>query len=280
MSAPAHNPGDGDAPWNDHVTTLVPTTSVVWLAPVLAAPFVGSFLALVAVRLPAGERIALGRSKCRHCGRTLGVRDLIPIASWLALAGRCRTCGGQIGALHPLVEVGAVAIAVWSASVVPGWLAWVGCGLGWALLVLAAIDWRSLVLPDEITLPLVVAGLGFVALEAREDLPGHVLGAAAGFGAFAAIAWGYQRLRGRRGLGLGDAKLMAAAGAWVSWVGLPSVVAIAAALALVGVGVRALGSRLGAGRPMSGSDAVAFGPYLALGIWCVWLYGPLRIGLF
>jgi leader peptidase (prepilin peptidase)/N-methyltransferase len=176
-----------------------------------------------------------------------------------------------------LIEGAAVAIAGWSVVVLPGWIAWVGCGLGWALLTLAAIDWREFVLPDGITLPLTGAGLIFVALVAPADVQDHAIGALAGFGAFAAIAVLYRRWRKRAGLGFGDAKLMAAAGAWVSWTGLPSVVAIAAGAALGVVGARAvLRSRHGRAA-MSGGDAIAFGPYLAFGLWWVWLYGPLNL---
>jgi leader peptidase (prepilin peptidase)/N-methyltransferase len=254
------------------ISTLADTASIHWLAPLLAAPFVGSFLALVAVRLPAGRPVAAGRSACPHCGRTLAILDLIPIASWLALGGRCRSCRAAIDPLHPAVEGAAVAVAAWSLAAAPGWVAWVGCGLGWALLVLAAIDWRAHVLPDEITLPLVAGGLVVAALAWPDELVDRLIGATAGFAAFAAVAWTYWRLRGRRGLGLGDAKLTAAAGAWVSWTGLPSVVTIAAVAALAVVA-----ARRAAGRKVGRAEPVAFGPYLALGLWWVWLYGPIRL---
>lgn len=255
------------------------TSAAAWLVPLVVAPFVGSFLGLAAVRLPAGEPIAFGRSKCRHCRRPLAAYDLIPVVSWILLLGRCRACGARIDPLHPAVEIAAVLVAAWSVAVAPGWLSWVGCGLGWALLLLAAVDWRALVLPDEITLPLLLAGLAFVVAEARDSLLDHVIGAVAGFVVFAFIGWAYKSLRHRPGLGLGDAKLMAAAGAWVSWLGLPSVVAIAAAVALTGVGAQFLVSQFFGSKRMPTSEPMAFGPYLALGLWCVWLYGPLNLDI-
>jgi leader peptidase (prepilin peptidase)/N-methyltransferase len=185
------------------VLTLADTAPIHWLAPLIAAPFVGSFLGLVAIRLPAGRPIVFGRSECPHCHRRLAILDLIPVVSWLALGGRCRTCRTEIDALHPVVETAAVAVAAWSLATVPGWMGWAGCGLGWALLVLAVIDWRAFVLPDEITLPLVAAGLLLAAIAWPEELGDRVIGAAGGFAAFAAIAWTYRRLRGRPGLGLG-----------------------------------------------------------------------------
>jgi leader peptidase (prepilin peptidase)/N-methyltransferase len=254
------------------VVNLADTSPIHWLAPLLAAPFVGSFLGLVAIRLPAGRPIVLGRSECPHCHRRLSILDLMPIASWLALGGRCRSCRARIDALHPMIEIAAVVVAAWAVATLPGWPGWVGCGLGWALLVLTVIDWRAFVLPDEITLPLIAAGLLEAAIAWPQDLGDRLIGAVGGFATFAVIAWAYQRLRGRPGLGLGDAKLAAAAGAWVSWTGLPSVVTIAAMTALAGVGILAA-----AGRKVGTTEPLAFGPYLALGLWCVWLYGPLTI---
>jgi len=198
-----------------------------WLA-VLAAPFVGSFLALLVVRVPEGEGVALGRSICRSCRHPLGVRDLVPVVSWLWARGRCRHCRAPVSAFYPGVELAALGIALWAAAVTPGWLFWASCGLGWTLLALALIDWRSLVLPDALTLPLLAAGLAVAWLIEPAKLAPHLLGAASGFALFAAIGWLYARLRGRDGLGPGDAKLLAAAGGWVSWSGLPSVALLAA----------------------------------------------------
>jgi leader peptidase (prepilin peptidase)/N-methyltransferase len=96
------------------------------------------------------------------------------------------------------------------------------------------------------------------------------IGAGAGFAIFALVRWLYRRLRGREGLGLGDAKLLAAAGAWVTWNGLPSVVLIAAVFGLVSALVMAQ-----RGEQLSLNQRLAFGPALCLGTWLVWLYGPI-----
>jgi leader peptidase (prepilin peptidase) / N-methyltransferase len=236
----------------------------------LIAPFVGSFLGVVVERLPAGRPIALARSSCDHCGATLGARDLVPLLSWLARRGRCGCGKVRLGAFYPGIELAALAVAVSATLVVPGWLLWASLALGWTLLVLAAIDLRHYLLPDALTLPLIAAGLAVAWLIEPARLGDHALGAAAGFIGFAVIAWSYRRLREREGLGRGDAKLLAAGGAWLGWQALPSVVALAAAVALaVALAGALLGAKLGA------TTRIAFGPYLALAIWLVWLYGPL-----
>jgi leader peptidase (prepilin peptidase)/N-methyltransferase len=196
------------------------------VAAVVVSPFIGSFLSAVVARLPAGESVVTGRSRCPDCGQALGLRDLVPILSWVFLRGRCRQCGAAIGRRYLVLELAALLVAVWAAAVVEGWLIWPSCLLGWALLTLAAIDLEHFILPNAV-----------------------------------------------KGLGMGDAKLAAAAGAWTSWTGAPSVVLLACAAAFLFV----LGRMLG-GRPIGARDRLAFGPYLCLGLWLVWLYGPLKFG--
>ena len=248
-------------------------TSIEWLFPVLAAPFIGSFLGVVAVRLPAGRGVVLGRSACPHCGHRLGVRDLVPVLSWVISGGRCRHCAAPLGAFYPAIEVAALLVAVWAASELSGWLLWAGCALGWTLLALAVIDQRHLILPDQLTLPLIPAGLVVAYLVEPSLVADHAIGAGAGFLAFAVVGLAYRRLRGREGLGLGDAKLLAAAGAWTSWTGLASVVLLGAGAALL---ARAAGALAGRSVPLA--EPVPFGAYLCLGTWLVWLYGALGFG--
>ncbi len=239
----------------------------------LAAPCVGSFLGVLVERLPTGRPIVWDRSACSHCGRRLALRDLVPLLGWLANRGRCRNCGERLGAFYPAIELLALLIAAWSLAVVPGWAAWATCALGWVLLSLAMIDWRHLLLPDSLTLPLIPAGIAVAWALAPERLADHVIGAIAGFAFVALIAVLYRRLRGRHGIGLGDAKLFAAAGGWVGWQGLPSVLLLAAFAGLVGALVQArLAGRLDPERELP------FGLYLAGALWLVWLYGPLGLG--
>jgi leader peptidase (prepilin peptidase) / N-methyltransferase len=224
------------------------------------------------LREPEGWRgLALGRSRCRACGARLAPRDLVPLWSWLGARGRCRHCGAKLPAFYPLVELAAAAVGAVSlaaAAVVPSPpAALLAAPLGWWLLALAAIDLRSWRLPDALTLPLAAAGL---VAAAAGLLPGgvgpwHALaGAALGYLTLAGLAWAYRRLRGREGLGLGDAKLLAAAGAWLGPAALPTVVLAAAVL---GLGLALL---RGAGR-VRPETAVPFGPPLALAFWGMFL---------
>jgi leader peptidase (prepilin peptidase)/N-methyltransferase len=232
--------------------------------------FIGSFLATLVLRLPKGEPVALARSACASCGRKLGPLELVPIASWLVQAGRCRGCRAPVSVFYPLMEIATAALALWAGFVAGGAALIFSCALGWILLTLALIDVRVFRLPDVLTLPLAVLGLVAAWMLAPEHFLAHVLGAIAGFAVFALVALAYRYVRGRSGLGLGDAKLLAAAGAWVGIAGLPSVVLIASVTALLVV----LGARI-ARRPLRADSAIPFGAFLAVGTWMVWLYAPL-----
>lgn len=238
--------------------------------PVLISPFVGSFIGVVVSRSRTPRRIVIGRSCCGSCGTTLSPLDLVPVASWAVSRGRCRHCSAAVSALYPGVELAALAIALWAAMVSSGPALWAGCILGWWLLALAGIDAHRFVLPDFLTLPLLAAGLAASALFWPQDFANVTAGAALGYAAMRLLRWGHSRLTGREGLGLGDAKLLAAAGAWVSWAALPSVVLIASVSALAFVMVQGL--RRGS---LIWQERIAFGTHLSLGIWLTWLYGPV-----
>jgi leader peptidase (prepilin peptidase)/N-methyltransferase len=243
--------------------------------PVIMGPFIGSFLLVAVLRYPTMEGVAFGRSTCPACRSTIAARDLVPLVSWALLRGRCRDCAAAIGWRYPAVELGAAAIALWAATTASGWLLWVTSAFGWALLALSLIDLRSYRLPDFLTLPLLLAGLAVIAWAWPTALPDHLLGAALGFAVLAGIGWLYRVLRGRDGLGLGDAKLLAAGGAWLSWQALPGIVLVAAVLALAAALTMHLARRM----PLSAATTVPFGPYLAAAIWLAWLYGPLELAL-
>jgi len=240
------------------------------LAALLIAPFIGSFLSLLIVRLPTGEAWVRSRSKCAVCTATLGVRDLIPVVSWIALRGRCRRCGAQISALYPVIEIAAVVIAVWAALVTPDFVVLPTCVLGWLLLTTSAIDAREGYLPDGLSAVLVATGLATASVLAPERLGDHVIGMLVGAGALSLIAMCYRALRRRGGLGWGDVKLFGAAGAWVGWQGLTSVLLIASVTGIVAALVI---TRLKQ-RTLLGETSLAFGPYIAVGVWLTWLYGP------
>jgi leader peptidase (prepilin peptidase)/N-methyltransferase len=239
---------------------------------VAVALAMGSFVGVLVLRLPAGEPL-WGRSACPSCGARLDARDLVPVASWLALRGRCRRCQASIGMFYPAIELAAVVVALWAQTHMDDWVLWASCAFGWTLLALGLIDLRHMVLPDVLTLPLIAAGPVVAILAAPDAVLDDVAGAAAGFAFFTLVAWAYRRWRGREGLGAGDAKLLAALGAWDGLSGLPSIVLLGSVTALAAV----LALRL-AGRGASLQDRVPFGPALAFAGWVVWLYGPLGVG--
>ena len=152
----------------------------------------------------------------------------------------------------------------------PGTLA-ASAGLGVTLALLSAIDWKTFRLPDIITLPLILAGLALSwLLDWQPAFYWRAGAAVAGYLLVRLIDAIYHRLRGRTGIGEGDAKLLAAAGAWVGPEGLPGTLLYACAGALIFTLLRAL-----TGHETSGTLKIPFGPFLAGGLWLVWIYGPL-----
>lgn len=243
---------------------------MLWtLLPLLLAPFVGSFLGVLITRLPANAPVVFARSACPACGTPLAPLDLLPLISFARQRGRCRHCRQTIGWFYPAIELSAVAISVW-ALLASQTLeqAWLSCVLGWTLLTLGWIDAENFVLPDVLTLPLILVGLGATAMQTPDELFWHASAAALGYLALYSVGIVYRAVRGMDGLGMGDAKLLAAAGAWLGMFALPWVVLSAAIAALFYAGIAAA-----LGRRMRAQTAVPFGPFLAGAIWCVWLYG-------
>ncbi|MGC2524296.1 MAG: A24 family peptidase [Stellaceae bacterium] len=253
----------------DWVDRLADPAALRWSA-VVVSPAVGSFLGVLIRRLPEARPVAWTRSGCEECAAALHPRDLVPLLSWLMLRRRCRYCGARLSWFYPAVEIAALAIALAAASVDRGVATWLDCILGWWLLALAWIDLRHWLLPDVLTLPLIVAGLAGALLFDPGGLTDRALGAVLGYVAFRLVAYAYRKVRGRDGLGAGDAKLLAAAGAWVGASGLPQVILFAALAGLVAAAcLRLAGVRLGA------ASALPFGPFLALATWLVWLLPAL-----
>lgn len=170
----------------------------------------------------------------------------------------------------------------WAAATVPSYALPGMMALGWALIALSIVDARTLLLPDCLTLPLIAAGIGHSAW--LHTLPGSDIAAyffeafwsltagAAGFLFMALVARTFRQIRGIEGLGLGDAKLFAAAGAWLGLLSLPSIMLIAAVTALM---TAILTHRMLRPAGPLGTTPMPFGPYLAGATWIVALYGPL-----
>jgi leader peptidase (prepilin peptidase)/N-methyltransferase len=256
----------------DRLSGLAASLGQAGWALLLLAPFVGSFLGVLIRRLPDGRPIVRGRSHCEQCGARLTPRDLVPLISWLLARGRCRHCGHPLGWFYPGVELAALAIAAIALAVDGVQQAWLDCLLGWWLLALGWIDARHWLLPDVLTLPLLVLGLALAAVSAPEDLADDAAAAILGYLALRAVAWIYQRLRHREGLGQGDAKLFAAVGGWLGTAALAQVILLAALAALVAAAGFAL-----AGTRMRAHSALPFGPFLALATWLLWLFGPFSL---
>jgi leader peptidase (prepilin peptidase)/N-methyltransferase len=241
---------------------------------------VGSFLNVVIHRLPLimerewlaqcaelrgetaapGESLTLAtpRSRCPHCGHAISAWENIPVISYLLLRGRCGGCGATISIRYPLVEV--------LTAVLFGLAAWkLGSGAAavGAMLFLAAavaltfIDFDTQLLPDDITLPLLWAGLLFNLFGVFTDLRSAVAGAVAGYLALWFVYWGFKLVTGKEGMGYGDFKLLAAIGAWLGWQMLPLTILLSSFVgAIVGIVLIVL-ARHGRNVP------IPFGPYLA-----------------
>jgi leader peptidase (prepilin peptidase)/N-methyltransferase len=239
-----------------------------WASAALLAPCAGSLMGVLARRLPAGRPVLRARSECDSCHATLTAHELVPLLSYALQRGRCGYCGAPIGRYHLAMELACVAIALWAGAVFDGAALWASCILGWMLLALSVCDWENTVLPDALTLPLLLFGLVANSWLWPPSITDHALAAALGYLAFRILAVLYRRLRGREGLGGGDAKLLAAAGAWLGVAALPWVV-LGAAIA----GIALAGGLALSGRRVTGRTILPFGPCLAIAIWLVWLYG-------
>ena len=241
---------------------------------------VGSFLNVVIHRMPkmlerawaaqcaelgGGEpaelpeyNLAVPRSACPACGARITALQNIPLVSWLALRGRCASCGAAISPRYPLVEALAGLAAGYCAFRFGfGAQAFAAMLFVWCMIALTFIDLDSQLLPDDITLPLLWAGLlvnlggGFV------DLRSAVIGAVAGYVALWSVYWVFKLATGKEGMGYGDFKLLAAIGAWFGWQMLTLVIlASSVAGAAVGIGLIAFAGHR-RGKP------IPFGPYLA-----------------
>ncbi len=208
-------------------------------------------------------------SHCPQCGHELAWFENIPLLSFVFQHARCRACSARIPWRYPLVELAAAGLALAAVRVfglTPE--AMLVMGFLWTLLTLMVIDARTLLLPDRLTLGLLWTGLlaNTVGYWGVVSLPDAVLGAVAGYGSLAVVAWGYARVTGREGMGMGDAKLLAALGAWLGWMVLPLLVLLASLLALLVGGLALLRGRA------NRHTALPFGPFLALagGLAIVW----------
>lgn len=245
---------------------------------------IGSFLNVVIHRLPkmmerawradcaelAGQAVpqeapynlVVPRSACPGCGRGIRAIENIPLVSWLALRGKCAGCGMRISPRYPLVEL----LAGLGAAGAAWHFGFAAAAFGGALFIcctiaLAAIDQATGYLPDDITLPLLWAGLLFNLFGAFVPLQDAVVGAAAGYLSLWSIYWTYKLITGKEGMGYGDFKMNAAIGAFFGWKLLPLVILVSSLTGLL-FGVLQM---LAAKRGWDAAFRFHFGPYLAIG---------------
>jgi len=276
----------------DNVATLV-LAAVVGLC-------VGSFLNVVIHRLPkmlergwreqcadlAGEtptnapayNLIVPRSQCPSCGHRIGALENIPVVSYLVLRGHCLACRAPISARYPVVELLAaflsVAAVVRFGGLTPTALA--ACVFLWMLLALTLIDFDTQLLPDNLTLPLLWAGLLANVLGAAPiaNLRDAVIGAIAGYLTLWLVYWLFKLIRGKEGMGYGDFKLLAALGAWLGWQMLPLIVLLSS---VVGA---AIGISLVVFKGRDHQTPLAFGPYLAIAGGIALFFGRSLIAIY
>ncbi|MGH2969113.1 MAG: prepilin peptidase [Solirubrobacteraceae bacterium] len=225
------------------------------LAGVLGA-VIGSFLNVVAHRLPRGESVLNPRSRCPGCGTTISALDNVPVLSWLLLRGRCRACGEPISRRYPFVEAGTGLLCA-AVVVAEGleWQALLGVVFVLLLVPITLIDLDTRLIPNVITGPGAIAAVAIVAIFALDELPEHLIAgvAAGGFLLVAALVY-------PAGMGMGDVKLAGMMGLFLGRAVGPAMLAALIAGSLVGALIIA---RLGAEKGRK--TAIPFGPFLALG---------------
>ena len=267
-----------------------PATLSATLVAALFGLLVGSFLNVVIHRIPkmmqresdnyvaqeSGKEpphtdrynLMVPRSSCPHCGHQITALENIPVISWLALRGKCRKCKAPISARYPAVEL--------LTGILAGVLVWTfGSGLAgmatllflFLLVAMTFIDIDTQLLPDDLTYPLLWAGLLVNLHGTFVPLQDAVVGAAAGYLVLWSVYWLFKLVTGKEGMGSGDFKLLAALGAWLGWQMLPTIILLSSVVgAIVGISLIVFAKR-GRDKP------IPFGPYLAAAGLIALLYG-------
>ena len=229
---------------------------------------------------PPKFTLSTPRSACPNCNAPITALQNIPLISWLALRGRCANCKAPISIRYPLVEL--------TTGILSAWVAWhfgfgvpAACGIAitWCLVALTGIDIDHQLLPDDITLPLLWAGLlaavifgpgaGSALPTAPLPVSPHdaIIGAATGYLSLWLVFHAFKLVTGKEGMGYGDFKLFAALGAWLGWKLLPMVIILSAATGAV------LGIALILVKGRDRTAPMPFGPYLAAAGWLAMMYG-------
>lgn len=267
----------------------------------LAAGFgllVGSFLNVVILRLPKRLEwqwnrdareilelpeiydppppgIVVERSHCPHCKHQLSWYENIPVFSYLFLRGRCRHCKTPISPQYPLVELVtmlAVLACVWRFGF--GWQGFGAIVFSTFLITLSGIDFRTKLLPDQLTLPLMWLGLIASSDNLYFSTKPALLGAIAGYLSLWSVWWVFKQLTGKEGMGHGDFKLLAAIGAWVGLKGILPTILLSSLVGAI------IGSIWLTARGRDKATPIPFGPYLAIAGWIVFFWGEQLVGVY
>ena len=207
-------------------------------------------------------------STCPKCGHKIKAWENIPVISWLIQRGKCTNCQTTISIRYPTVELitGLLSLVValhfgYSIACLAALL------LTWSLIALTFIDADTMLLPDQITLPLIWAGLLLSTFSVFVDPATAIIGAAVGYLSLWSLYWGFKLLTGKEGMGYGDFKLLAALGAWIGWSQLPIVIILSSFVgAFVGIAILGIKGR-------DKNIPIPFGPYLAIAGWLTFMYG-------
>jgi leader peptidase (prepilin peptidase) / N-methyltransferase len=256
---------------------------------------VGSFLNVVIYRLPKmmerqwaaevaefkGEalpdeatfNLMLPRSRCPKCSHQIRWYENIPVLSYVFLRCKCSACKTPISVRYPILELVTGALffyCIWRWGLTPTGLAW--CGFSAVLLSLSMIDWDTTLLPDNMTLPLLWAGLLLAAMKVTSvSLESATWGAAFGYFSLWLIYWIFKLITGKEGMGYGDFKLFAALGAWFGWQALIPIILMASVIgAIIGIALK-FSSNLREG------GYIPFGPFLGLAGFSAMFFGPQAI---
>lgn len=213
--------------------------------------------------------LAVPRSACPHCKHQLSAKDNIPLVSWLMLKGKCRYCKTPVSKRYPLLELFTAvisALVAWQFGATATGLLYLV--VSWALLALTFIDIDKMLLPDQITLPLLwLVLVAAVTGYSKIDAASAITGAAIGYLALWSVYWLFKLLTGKEGMGYGDFKLLAVFGALLGWQLLPLIILLSSLVGAV------IGTLMLAMQGKDKSNAIPFGPYIAAAGWIAMLWG-------
>lgn len=201
-------------------------------AAAILGAILGSFIAALVSRWPQGKSVLTGRSHCDSCCQALSPWQLVPVLSYIALRGRCTTCGAPIDRDSLTIELAGSVIGGLALWLQPGWSGLAVATFGWLLLPLAWLDVRHFWLPHPLTAALAAGGVIAGLAQIEPDWSSRLIGCGAGYATLALIALAYRALRGREGLGGGDPLLFGAIGLWLGWERLPLVLMLASGVGL------------------------------------------------